>query len=78
MMQDPMAQGMEQPMEAPVDPEAEQDMANIQAVMEEYEIDENHARAMLEAEKAGFDPEEIKLALAKRMTMEEMEQQNEG
>jgi hypothetical protein len=42
--------------------------------MQEYEIDEAHARAMLEAEKAGFDPDEIKLALAKRMTMEEAEQ----
>ena len=80
-----MAQGIDpatgQPMnppaaEQPVDPEAQQDMVNLQAVMEEYDIDEPHAMAMLEAEKAGFDPEEIKLALAKRMTMEEVESIN--
>jgi len=65
----------EQPVEGEVvDPEADQDMVNVQAIMQEYEIDEPHARAMIEAEKAGFDPEEIKLALAKRMTMEEAEQ----
>ena len=65
---------MEQPMESEIDPEAEQEAVDIEAIMQEYEIDESHARAMLEAEKAGFDPEEIKLALAKRMTMEEAEQ----
>lgn len=57
-----------------VDPEAEQESVNLQAVMEEYEIDENNARAMLEAEKAGFSPEEIRETLAKRMAMQEIEE----
>lgn len=64
----------EVPQEQPIDPEAEQDMVNVQAVMQEYDIDENHAMAMIEAEKQGFDPEEIKAALAKRMAMQEIEE----
>ena len=74
---DPMQQPQAMPQEmqeAPLDPEAEQDMINVQAVMEEYDIDEGHAMAMIEAEKQGFDPEEIKAALAKRMAMQEIEE----
>lgn len=73
-------ESQEPPMEAQQDPQEgeEQDMANIEAIMQEYDIDENNARAMIEAEKQGFDPEEIKAALAKRMAMQEIEQMGLG
>jgi hypothetical protein len=55
-----MEQGMEQM------PQGGEDMANLQAVMQEYGVDENTAAAMLEAEKQGFEPEEIQAALMRR------------
>ncbi len=45
--------------------DAEQESVNLQAVMEEYNIDEGRAMAMLEAEKQGFSPEEIQEALVR-------------
>jgi hypothetical protein len=48
---------------APQQPQADQDSVNLQAVMEHYNVDEGTARAMLEAEKQGFDQNEILEAL---------------
>jgi len=60
----PMEQGQEMPQEVMEDPNAmtEEEMqagATIQAVMEQYDIDENTAAAMLEAEKQGHEPQAI-------------------
>lgn len=41
----------------------DQDQINLEAVMREYEVDENTAQAMLEAEKQGLDPGAIVEAL---------------
>lgn len=57
-MQGASEQG-EPPQEQAQDPEVQQDQVNLQAVMQEHGVDENTAMAMLEAEKQGFDPEEI-------------------
>lgn len=38
------------------DPQVEQ---NVQAVMQHYQVDQNTAAAMLEAERQGFDPQDI-------------------
>lgn len=57
MMQPGMEQGQEEPQEEyPGQIEAE---TNIQAVMEEYGVDEMTAVAMLEAERKGFSKEQI-------------------
>jgi hypothetical protein len=49
--------------QAPQQPQADQESVNLQAVMEHYNVDEGTARAMLEAEKQGFDQNEILEAL---------------
>ena len=64
MMQQQMAQGAPQgaPQQGQVDPqqaEAEQYAINLQAVMQQFGVDESTAMAMLEAESQGFDPQEI-------------------
>jgi len=51
----------------------EQDAANVQAIMETYKIDEGKALAMLEAEKQGYDPQEILDALEKQIVQGEAE-----
>lgn len=43
----------------------EQDMVNIQAVMQQYGVDENTASAAVEAEKQGFSPEEVIAAMGR-------------
>jgi phytoene/squalene synthetase len=48
---------------APQQPQGDQESVNLQAVMEHYNVDEGTARAMLEAEKQGFDQNEILDAL---------------
>jgi hypothetical protein len=48
---------------APQQPQADQESVNLQAVMEHYGIDEPTAKAMLEAERQGYDPQEILDAL---------------
>lgn len=57
--------------EEAVDPDQEQVMANMDAVMAEYGVDENTAAAMLEAERQGFDQEEILDAVSRRQPQEE-------
>jgi hypothetical protein len=47
----------------PQQPQADQESVNLQAVMEHYNVDEGTARAMLEAEKQGYDQNEILDAL---------------
>lgn len=63
-------EGMEQPQ---LDPEDEQELVNIQAIAEEYQVSENVASAMREAEMGGADEEQI-MALAQRLS--ELEAQN--
>lgn len=65
-MQDPTMGGMpqEQPQEAPQDiqpapQEPGQDPEVLQAIMQEYGVDEGGAMAVIEAEKQGFSPDEI-------------------
>lgn len=59
-MQEEMAMGGQMGQEQVAqDPEAEQDQINLQAIMEQYGVDENTAMAMYEAEKQGFEPDEI-------------------
>ena len=56
------------------DPEAEMDSAieqQVQAVMQEYGVDENTALAMLEAERQGYEPQEILEALQRQQQPEE-------
>jgi len=48
-----------------------EDEVNMEAVMKEYKVDENTAKAMLEAEKQGFDPEEILAGLERNQGAEE-------
>jgi hypothetical protein len=48
---------------APQQPQADQESVNLQAVMEHYGIDEPTAKAMLEAERQGYEPHEILDAL---------------
>jgi len=60
MMLEAQAQGGQAPIEGEVvDPEAEQDMVNIEAVMQHYKVDEPTAQAMVAAEKQGFEQDEI-------------------
>lgn len=63
-------EGMEQPQ---LDPEDEQELVNIQAIADEYQVSENVASAMREAEMGGADEEQI-MALAQRLS--ELEAQN--
>lgn len=65
---EPMGQPMGQPTEQ-VDPQAQQDMINLQAVMQEYGVDEETAMGMLEAEKQGFEPEEIQAGLLRKQNV---------
>ena len=69
-MGDPNAQppGVNPPTEEDqeIGPQAEQDAVNMQAVMQEYNVDEDTAAAMLTAEASGFDPQEIVEALARQ------------
>lgn len=48
------------------DPAMEEDQANLEAVMQEYGATPEEARAMLEAEKQGFTPDEIKEVFNRR------------
>jgi hypothetical protein len=67
-------QGQPMPEQAPAEAEItpEQAVANVQAVMEQYEVDQNTAIAMLEAERQGFSPEEVVAALQRNMQPQEM------
>lgn len=61
----------EMPMEgneqhSQLDPEDEQELVNIEAIMDEYGVSENVASAMREAEMQGAAPEQI-MELAKRL-----------
>ena len=56
-MEQPMEQGAEQPM--PQEQENPEVMANIQAVMEQYGVDEETALTALAAEAQGFAPEDV-------------------
>lgn len=59
-MEEQMAGQMQGDMQGEMqDPEMEQDQINLQAIMQEYGVDENTAMAMYEAEKQGFEPDEI-------------------
>jgi hypothetical protein len=50
----------EMPQEAPqAPPEPSQDPEVLQAIMQEYGVDEGGAMAVIEAEKQGFSPDEI-------------------
>jgi len=70
MMQQGMP-GMEE-LEQPGQPEQEElddstIEANLNAVMQEYGVDENTAAAMLEAERQGFSPEEVVAGLQRNV-----------
>ena len=52
----PMEPGMEQPQ---LDPEDEQELTNIQAIMDEYQVSQDVASAMREAEMQGANEEQI-------------------
>jgi hypothetical protein len=58
-------QGQPQPEQMPQEGEMPdpQAMQNVQAVMQEYDVDEQTAAAMLEAERQGYDQEEILQAM---------------
>jgi hypothetical protein len=73
--QEAMIQGQEQPVEeAPLEQPVEEPQVSeedeveqyVAELMEQYEIDEPEARAMVEAEAQGFSPEEIMAALSRR------------
>ena len=49
------------------EPSEEEVMANMQAVMEEYGVSEEIAATMLEAERQGYDPEEIKQSMMRNV-----------
>lgn len=55
---------VEQPVEPQIDP------ATVEAVMNQYGVDESTAMAMLEAESQGFKPEEILDALERQLVRE--------
>lgn len=65
------AMGMEQPgalppeQAPPANPEDEQAMVNIQAVMQEYGVDDTTAAQMLEAERQGIPIEQIQEAIGR-------------
>lgn len=58
-------QGQPQPEQMPQEGEMPdpQAMQNVQAVMQQYDVDEQTAAAMLEAERQGYDQEEILQAM---------------
>ncbi len=56
-------EGKEKPGGKKESKEPTEDEVNLQAVMEQYGVDEGTAMAMLEAEKQGFNPQEIVEAL---------------
>jgi hypothetical protein len=56
-----------------LDPEDEQELTNIRAIREEYQVSENIASAMREAEMQGASEEQI-MGLAQRLM--ELEAQN--
>ena len=73
MQQGMQAQGMQDPMQDPgvqqeqqIDPAMEEDLVNLQAIMQEHGVSEEEAMAMLEAEKQGFEPDEILSVLEER------------
>lgn len=61
----------DQPQQPQLDPEDEQELTNIQAIMDEYQVSANIASAMREAEMAGADDEQI-MGLAKQLQELEM------
>ena len=61
-----------QPMQPTQPEQPPEDIANLQAVMQEYGVNEETASVMLELEKQGFSPEEIQAGLARRAEMEAM------
>jgi hypothetical protein len=69
-------QPMEQPVEGEVmdqpqlDPEDEQELVNIQAIMDEYDVSPDVASAMREAEIGGADQEQIMMLAERLMEME--------
>ena len=75
-MQEQMEQPMEQmevPQEQPqmeIDPEDAQELTNIQAIMDEYQVSENVASAMREAEMQGAPPEAINQLAVKLVELE--------
>ena len=61
----------DQPQQPQLDPEDEQELTNIQAIMDEYQVSANIASAMREAEMAGADDQQI-MGLAKQLQELEM------
>lgn len=64
MMQEQMMAEQEQQVEQ--DPEDAQTEQEVQIVMQQYGVDENTALAMLEADRQGYDPEEILTAVQRQ------------
>lgn len=66
-------QGQPQPEQMPQEGEMPdpQAMQNVQAVMQEYDVDEQTAAAMLEAERQGYDQEEILQAMQRNTQPQE-------
>lgn len=60
----------QQPVQPQGDPEVEQELVNLDAVMKEYGVDEQTGMAMLEAERQGFDPQEIVAGLQRKQQRE--------
>ena len=81
MMQEQMAteqqaQAQQQPQEMPQGGEDQPDpqaLINVDAVMQEYGVDEQTAAAMLEAERQGYDPEEIIAAMQRNTQPQEVQ-----
>jgi hypothetical protein len=59
MQQEGMPQEMPQQAPQEMPPEPSQDPEVLQAIMQEYGVDEGGAMAVIEAEKQGFSPDEI-------------------
>lgn len=76
MGEQPMEQPMQEPVEGEVmdqpqlDPEDEQELVNIQAIMDEYNVSEDVASAMREAEMGGASQEQIMMLAQRLMEME--------
>jgi hypothetical protein len=66
MQQGMPQEGMQEAMQEQIDPAMEEDLVNLQAIMEEHGVSEEEAMAMLEAEKQGFEPDEILSVLEER------------
>lgn len=58
--------GQQMPAESPV----EDDAAVIEGLMQQYGVDESTAMAMREAERQGYDPDEILAAVERKLTAE--------